>query len=649
MDTYTTLVMKGLGRLTKSSEDRVFVNKGYYCHKLKNVGGRLVFEDLNKFINIFTDQELFDYVGTWESGGPGIITPNDNRVCPLIAKLDNENGTYKQFETKYLTRNDTKISYKRRVEYNGANGETNLPQTIPKVNFVNTYFVYIDNERSDYLVLKPAIKDYDPKSSVYFLFGKVPANELLLNWVPVDMGFHSLATKSNFTGVKFLGVFLGPDLHTLAEAGIPARLVLEKAPTALPGLFLGGLAHLELYLPLHGMKFPEIPFPSPNNLSININSIEKANYLTNCTTLYKVGMTTIEGYKLISQTEKVLYFDNGFRLYDLNSGLLERNIIDFGTEITFINNDMYRVADARKREIMSSLIGTAITTGLGMVPGLLTGRSLVKAGTATKVFSENSSKETSANLVKMNTEKSSMGNLQLKLLETEFKKKKNPTEIDKEILSLEKGIQKSRNALIGQKQLFDTSNIAHSRERGYQIGESQKIAGKSQIMYSAISPASAITGGVSDIVSFINERTIAPANINQGANTATQSAMTFWSEDWYKYTVSEHHQNYPAQGLWSQWYMKYYPNQEYIITTNLHLLDNGINIALFLKLKDLLKDNPNCVLNIDPDSIMKLFYKYFEYLPNEFETEVLEFFNGTFVYWTTQYPEHRGQTFKLIG
>lgn len=636
--------MKGLNKIAKG-EDEIFLNSGYYYFPVKQTNQGRRMEDIHKFMNAYTNEELFDYVGEWFSNG-GLQL--DNASPPLIAKLENENGTYKEFHMKYLSRGDLKISYKRKVTDNGIDSFIDLPPSIPKVNFINTYFVYIDNERADYLVLKPAIRDYNPKASGYYLFGEVPARELggTIQVVPIDMGFHSLATKSNFTGVKFLGVYCGPDLFLLCQSQIPARLVLEARPG--PGFPTTGNAHLELYLPLHGLKMYDTPYPDPDTVIIKKETAEQWNFFIQGLCLYKIGMTTIEGYKLAQQPQKVLYFDNGFKMYDLDSGLLNRNIIDFGTEITFINNDMYRVADARKREIMSSLIGTAISTGLGMVPGILTGRSLVKAGKATINFSKDSTEKTSGGLLKMNAEKRNMGNLQLSLLQEEFKKKKNPTDVDKEILRLESNIQRSRNALIGERQLFDTENIKQSRERGVQIGESQKIAGHSQIMYSGISPASAITGGATQIVSFINERTQAPANITVGANTATQSDLTFWSEEWYKYTLSKEHEIFPAQGIWSQSYIRYQPNKEYIKKINLNLLDNGVNVGLYLKLKDILKVNPNSVLNIDPDSIMKIFYKYFDYLPIEFEQEILEFFIGTFVYWTEKYPEHRGQSYRMV-
>ena len=628
--------MKGLSRLAKG-DDEVFINKGYYTLRLD---AQNKFEDYNRVINAYSDEELFTYVGEWRAHGRGMLDPTqDNVVFQYMESLQNEIKDTSRIELKHLMINDLKVFSKDSIGDIGGN-LTNLPKSISKVQFINTYFVYIDNERANYLVLKPAIDDIDPGKNVYHLFG---SKTHLNKDAPFDMGFHSLATKSNFTGVKFVGIFVGPDIYQLGSAGIPSRGIIDS---------LGLIKYqtsLELFLPLQGLKMEPIPYPDPRPVNININNIDQFNYFLEGVCLYKIGITTFEGYKLIRQSERVLIFDNGFKMYDLNSGFVDRNIVEFGSEVAFIHNDVYRVADARKKEIMTSLIGSAISTGLGMVPGILTGRALIKAGVATQNFANESATKTSAGLTKMNTQKSSMGNLQLKLLETEFKKKKNPTEIDKEILKLETGIQKSRNTLIGEKQLFDTENIKHSRERGIQIGESQKIAGQSQIMYSALSPVSAVTGGASQIVSYINEKTNSPANIGQGANVISYSALTFWSEGWYSFANSAFVENLPVQRLFSQTHQRYYPSKDYIKKINLDLLDNGVNLALFYKLKDLLKDNPNCVLNINPDSVMKVFYKYFEYLPNEFETEVLEFFNGTFVYWTTQYPEHRGQTFKLIG
>ena len=630
--------MKGLSRLAKG-DDEVFINKGYYTLKLD---AQNKFEDYNRVINAYSDEELFTYVGHWQAHGKGMLDPTqDNIVFEYMKPLDNENKPQYQIELKHLMRNDLKVFFKKRVNDYGGN-ETTLPKSISKVQFLNTYFVYIDNERANYLVLKPAINDINPGNNVYYMFGS--RNQSPTKPAPFDMGFHSLATRSNFQGVKFVGIFIGPDIYQLGLAGIPARGVVEGF-----GISNTVESALELYLPLQGLKMEPVPYPEPRAVNININNIEQFNYFLEGVCLYKIGVTTFEGYKLIKQSERVLVFDNGFKMYDLNSGFVDRNIIEFGSEVAFIENDVYRVAEARKREIMTSLIGTAISTGLGMIPGISTGRALIKAGVATQNFANESATKTSAGLLKMNAEKRNMGNLQLSLLQEEFKKKKNPTDVDKEILRLESNIQRSRNNLIGERQLFDTENIKHSRERGIQIGESQKIAGQSQIMYSALSPVSGITGGASQIVSFINEKTNSPANISQGANVISYSALTFWSEGWYSFANSAFVENLPVQRLFTQTHQRYYPSKDYIKKINLDLLDNGVNLALFYKLKDLLKDNPNCVLNINPDSVMKVFYKYFEYLPNEFETEVLEFFNGTFVYWTTQYPEHRGQTFKLIG
>ena len=636
VDPYATFVMKGLSRLAKG-DDEVFINRGYYTLKLD---AQNKFEDYNRVINAYSDEELFTYVGHWQAQGKGMLDPTqDNVVFKYMQPLNTEHSPQDPLELKHLMRNDLKWFAKESVNDIGPFTIGDIPKNIPKVQFINTYFVYIDNERANYLILKPAIDDMVPGMNYYHMFG---SKTYFNRDAPFDMGFHSLATKSNFTGVKFVGIFVGPDIYQLGIAGIPSRVIIEMGGTKYQ-------SNLELYLPLQGLKMEPINYPDPRPVNININNIEQFNYFLEGVCLYKIGITTFEGYKLIKQSERVLIFDNGFKMYDLNSGFVDRNIVEFGSEVAFIHNDVYRVADARKKEIMTSLIGTAISTGLGMIPGISTGRALIKAGVATQNFANESATKTSAGLTKMNTQKSSMGNLQLKLLETEFKKKKNPTEIDKEILKLETGIQKSRNTLIGEKQLFDTENIKHSRERGIQIGESQKIAGQSQIMYSALSPVSGITGGASQIVSYINEKTNSPANISQGANVISYSALTFWSEGWYSFANSAFVENLPVQRLFSQTHQRYYPSKDYIKKINLDLLDNGVNLALFYKLKDLLKDNPNCVLNINPDSVMKVFYKYFEYLPNEFETEVLEFFNGTFVYWTTQYPEHRGQTFKLIG
>ena len=630
--------MKGLSKLAKG-DDEVFINKGYYTLKLD---AQNKFEDYNRVINAYSDEELFTYVGHWQAQGKGMLEPTqDNVVFEYMKPLDTENKRQYELELKHIMRNDLKVFFKNRVNDTGGT-ETALPKSISKVQFINTYFIFIDTNRANYLVLKPAINDINPGNNVYYMFGSRMHGA---KDAPYDMGFHSLATRSNFQGVKFVGIFVGPDIYQLGLAGIPARTIIETDPVVTAKVE----SALELYLPLQGLKMDPIPYPDPRPVNININNIDQFNYFLEGVCLYKVGITTFEGYKLIKQSERVLIFDNGFKMYDLNSGFVDRNIIEFGSEVAFIENDVYRVAEARKREIMTSLIGTAISTGLGMIPGISTGRALIKAGVATQNFANDSATKTSAGLLKMNAEKRNMGNLQLSLLQEEFKKKKNPSDVDKEILRLESNIQRSRNALIGERQLFDTENIKHSRERGIQIGESQKIAGQSQIMYSALSPVSGITGGASQIVSFINEKTNSPANISQGANVISYSALTFWSEGWYSFANSAFVENLPVQRLFSQTHQRYYPSKDYIKKINLDLLDNGVNLALFYKLKDLLKDNPNCVLNINPDSVMKVFYKYFEYLPNEFETEVLEFFNGTFVYWTTQYPEHRGQTFKLIG
>lgn len=51
--------MKGLSKLAKG-DDEVFINKGYYTLRLD---AQNKFEDYNRVINAYSDEELFTYVG----------------------------------------------------------------------------------------------------------------------------------------------------------------------------------------------------------------------------------------------------------------------------------------------------------------------------------------------------------------------------------------------------------------------------------------------------------------------------------------------------------------------------------------------------------------------------------------------------------
>lgn len=659
LDPWASFAMKGFDKLIKAKEP-VFVNSGYYCYQQDSI-------DKNQFVNAYANEKLFEYIGNWSTQGEQINEYSGYKEWTfkdLNAGEKQAVGFYGQrmlgvmFESTMLysphianaqqrpvwTKNSPKGIFditQRDIEY---------PKGITPGLFINKYYVFVDNERPTQLSLYPAFEDNTYASDGYFAIGPPEYGR-----PPIDFGSKLLSYRAQENASHFLGCFCGPDIFELRKMKVPCRLKLSRNG---PNIAIG---ELEFILNLNGHPMSEFNFPAPTSVTINKQNAKQMNYFLEGVCLYRIGTTTIEGYKLSRRAKRVLVFDNGFKIYDLNSKFLDRNICEFGGQLSFIQNDWIKIQEARRKELITQSLTSVVGTIATGVIGAYTGGALYGLGAGAIGFTGANKNSISRNIDqrKAITNEQAMGDLahipNVSQIAYKMRRKgkfRNSIEYKEAISNMEyqqDNISRdlSMSNAIYQKEMI---NNAFSYERMKQIGESQKIAGISQIAYAGANVGSSLIGTANSVVSYLNEKALSPATQSGGNNIGTNSALTFWSEHFHsiKNDYVVHNGNKLYQWYWNQEYMKYTPNSYYIEHLNYHLLDNGIPIGLYMDINEILKDNPNPVLNIDPDSVMRLVYQYFDYLPVDYEQEIVEFFSGTFVYWTTKYPEIRGQEFKLI-
>ena len=660
MDTYTSLVMKGLNKLFKS-EDPIYVNSGYYCYTIKTTKD-------NQFVNAYADTTLFNYVGNWETIGEDITTDTQATFTykPLNAgelkppsvgiKVYEGRPLVSDFAGKYVCfTGSTAGFFEHSADPNANNIATHWPDTIPREMFINTYYVWIDNERETSFTLIPAFYDYNWKEDTDIAIGTGDIYQS-----PLGISMKWATHRASIPNIKqnFLGVFVGPDIIQLAKWGLPSRRITHgRNILGGPGIDMGR-SFVEFILPIYGHPIPEFPYPSPKETIISKNNLGSMNFFLEGLCLYRLGTTTIEGYKLSRKSKRILLFDNGFKIFDAQSKFTDRNVCSFGESLMYIQNDWAEIQKRIKEQIALKTVGNILTSAVSAGTGIFTGASLISQGNKTISFATNAFNKFTESTEEQELYRQANFNISKKLhtINRPWGDQYGNTGINPMVGPMHnnpKGFRKWKleqdyiqNQALGSASqtlgFIERENYSMSRSK--QIGESQKISGASQIGYSTLSPLSSITGATNEITNYLNFGNWSNPAL-KGATSLFYNEHLFWT-DYYQREVVNRPLNFLS--LWTQSHMKYTPNSYYINHINTYLLDNGIPIGLYIKVKDLLVDNPNIVLNIQGDSIAKIFSKYFDYNPLEFETEILEFFNGTFVYWTERYPEHRGQEFKLI-
>lgn len=673
LDPWASFAMKGFDKLIKAKEP-VFVNSGYYCYQQDSI-------DKNQFVNAYANEKLFEYIGNWSTEGYQYREYNPQHPFPdfpykkLNKQEEGNGGFYNSFNNRMssvkfnprfmlYTTNSTSVFPERRRPvwvknapkefFNLLKPDSDHIKYLEGITpglFINKYYVFVDNERPTQLSLYPAFEDNTYESDSYFGIGLASNNT-----PPIDFGSKLISYRAQENASHFLGCFCGPDIFKLAEYGVPSRVKISTATNKSTTI-----GELEFILNLNGHPVNEFDYPNPSRVTISKQNAKQMNYFLEGVCLYRIGTTTIEGYKLSRKAKRVLVFDNGFKIYDLNTTFLDRNICEFGGQLSFIQNDWIKIQELRRKELITQSLTAVVGTIATGVIGAYTGGALYGLGVGAIGFTGANKNSISRNIDqrKAITNDQAMGDLahipNVSQIAYKMRKKgkfRNSVEYKEAISNMEyqqDNISRdlSMSNAIYQKEMI---NNAFSYERMKQIGESQKIAGVSQIAYAGANVGSSLIGTANSVVSYINEKALSPATQSGGNNIGTNSALTFWSE--YFHSIKNDY--YEVNGVkrwewyWSQDHMKYTPNSYYIEHLNYHLLDNGIPIGLYMDINEILKDNPNPVLNIDPDSVMRLVYQYFDYLPVDYEQEIVEFFSGTFVYWTTKYPEIRGQEFKLI-
>ena len=648
MDIYCSLVMRGFDSLVKSN-DYVYVNSGYYCFNSKAISPQ--------FANAYGNKKLFEYVGQWETNSTAILE-NSNVNFNFYGKSEGEDVSwvpgsalyFHPVKLKDLFGWDNEIHFKRKFKEGlKLNQKIQRPQTIPKKQFLRNYYVFTEKYRPDILKLVPAFEDWDITNDHHYSFGlvvKPPANPLKGSVIyGACNGNKTIAEIANESGEDFLGLFCGPDIFQLAEWGVPCRIRGEH--NALGGYDTAHISVLEFIFPLKGLKIPPLNYPKPKQVTINQNNLRDMNYFLEGICLYKIGMSIIEGYKFSWNSNRALIFDNGFKIMDIQNRFIDRNICDFGSSLTYIRNEWKAVQKERKTQLAVQLLSNTINSIIMSGVGIGVGSKLIGLGAKQISLAKQEKFQANSQYSEEQVFSGDYNNAEMDYYiasEPVTSEEETPTQRRRYAMweaeePLIKAKQEQRQRSLDRQ----ATKATWTYERSKQIGESQKLSGLSTAMYSTASPFTTLIGNSGNIVEFLNSRTLSPTTVSGGGNFATQNGLALWTQYYNENAFTSTVVNYHTQD-----FMKYTPKVEYIIQKNLDLLDNGISIGLPLKIKDLLVDNPNLVLNISGASITKLFYKYFEYLPLEYELEIINFFKGTFVYWTERYPEHRGQEFKLI-